>query len=260
MDKVAHLLTESSKIVGEKLCRHHQENHQSHQNHEHPDNHGDGDQRLLESRGPAPASDDQDANLLVNCGKEVTFLNNGDAACASTVPHEDDCSRRDEQSKGCSDWQGLVVGNPLIYCASHDICDGSDARTAVGDAQRNSETAHSDHLVSLKARNSEAYAMEEVASNRQMDSLTVYISEHHTSHHGHSHSHGHIHARPHGVASLAWLVLAGDGIHNLTDGLAIGAAFAASLSGGFTTAFAVLCHELPHELGTSNTRNSGFSS
>ena len=234
-------------MVGDKLCKHHQENHRSHNhNHDHLENHGDGDQRLLESREATQSSDEQNADLLVSCVKEVTFLNNGDEACASALPQENDCSNRDEQYKGCSDWQGLVVGKPLIYCASHDICDGSDARTS--DSQRHQEAAHSDHLVSLKAKGSET-ASEEVSTNRQTDSLTVYISEHHTSHHGHSHSHGHIHARPNGVASLAWLVLAGDGIHNLTDGLAIGAAFAGSLTGGFTTAFAVLCHELPHELG-----------
>ena len=53
-----------------------------------------------------------------------------------------------------------------------------------------------------------------------------------------------------GFASLAWLVLAGDGLHNLSDGLAIGGAFGSSITGGFTTALAVLFHELPHELGT----------
>lgn len=241
------MLSESSKIVGDKLCRHHQENHRGHHNHELSEIRGDGDQRLLGSREVTRNSEEQNGDLLVSCMKEVTFLGNAEEACASAVPHEKDCSRRDEQYKGCSDWQGLVVGKPLIYCASHDICDGSDARTS--DASRHSEPVHSDHLISLKAKGPEAHPSEEISTNRQKDSLTVYISEHHTSHHGHSHSHGHIHARPNGVASLAWLVLAGDGIHNLTDGLAIGAAFAASLTGGFTTALAVLCHELPHELG-----------
>uniref|UniRef100_A0A7M4EEH7 Solute carrier family 39 member 5 n=1 Tax=Crocodylus porosus TaxID=8502 RepID=A0A7M4EEH7_CROPO len=63
------------------------------------------------------------------------------------------------------------------------------------------------------------------------------------SHTGHGHSHGT------SVADMAWMVILGDGIHNLTDGLAIGAAFAEGPSGGLSTALAVFCHELPHELG-----------
>lgn len=253
VDKVAHLLSGSSKMVGEKLCRHHQHSHQGHKNHQQHEKFVgtcEGGQHLLEARANEAVPGEPDADLLVSCVKEVTFLNNGEETCSSNVAGED-CSQPKDQFNGCSDWQGLVVGKPLIYCASHEICDGSDATATASEIQRLPDSAHSEHLVSVKPRESDgsiAHPIEEASGSRQ-ESLTVFISEHHTSHHGHSHSHGHIHARPHGVASLAWLVLAGDGMHNLSDGLAIGAAFAASITGGFTTAIAVLCHELPHELG-----------
>ena len=44
-------------------------------------------------------------------------------------------------------------------------------------------------------------------------------------------------------------VICGDGIHNLADGLAIGAAFADGYMSGLSTSLAILCHELPHEIG-----------
>lgn len=78
--------------------------------------------------------------------------------------------------------------------------------------------------------------------------------------HGHSHSHGHGHShgghchsdqdmKEAGIASIAWMVIMGDGMHNFSDGLAIGAAFSANVTGGISTSVAVFCHELPHELG-----------
>ena len=43
---------------------------------------------------------------------------------------------------------------------------------------------------------------------------------------GHSHGHNHSHLTgdklPSSVASIAWMVIMGDGLHNFTDGLAIG--------------------------------------
>ncbi|KAG8039597.1 hypothetical protein G9C98_008240 [Cotesia typhae] len=83
----------------------------------------------------------------------------------------------------------------------------------------------------------------------ERDSYTVIIREHENKHHGHTHSHGHVHAAPDSMSSVAWMVIMGDGLHNFTDGMAIGAAFSANIAGGFSTAIAVFCHELPHELG-----------
>ncbi|XP_076354679.1 zinc transporter ZIP10-like isoform X2 [Tachypleus tridentatus] len=51
------------------------------------------------------------------------------------------------------------------------------------------------------------------------------------------------------LTSLALVIVLGDAVHNLADGLAIGAAFSGNLKGGLSTSLAVLCHELPHEFG-----------
>ncbi|NXA40755.1 S39AA protein, partial [Eudromia elegans] len=69
------------------------------------------------------------------------------------------------------------------------------------------------------------------------------------SHHSHGHCHSGKDLKDTGIANIAWMVIMGDGIHNFSDGLAIGAAFSAGLTGGISTSIAVFCHELPHELG-----------
>ena len=51
------------------------------------------------------------------------------------------------------------------------------------------------------------------------------------------------------IAPMAWTVIIGDTLHNIADGIAIGVAFSDSIVGGVSTSIAVLCHEVPHELG-----------
>ncbi|XP_076471660.1 metal cation symporter ZIP8-like [Babylonia areolata] len=66
---------------------------------------------------------------------------------------------------------------------------------------------------------------------------------------GHGHSH---HARRGDgtrVAPVAYMVIFGDGLHNFIDGLSIGAAFTDSVLLGISVSVAVICEELPHELG-----------
>lgn len=51
------------------------------------------------------------------------------------------------------------------------------------------------------------------------------------------------------VATVAWIVLFGDAFHKFIDGISVGAAFTESLYAGFSVALAVVCEELPHEMG-----------
>ncbi|GAB6029013.1 hypothetical protein CHUAL_004801 [Chamberlinius hualienensis] len=51
------------------------------------------------------------------------------------------------------------------------------------------------------------------------------------------------------IATVAWMIVFGDGLHNFIDGLSIGAAFNQNVMTGISISVAVVCEELPHELG-----------
>lgn len=61
-----------------------------------------------------------------------------------------------------------------------------------------------------------------------------------------AHRHGH---GGDSKAPFTWLVLLGDGLHNLLDGLAVGAAFVADVRIGWAALLAAALHEVPQELG-----------
>jgi zinc and cadmium transporter len=62
------------------------------------------------------------------------------------------------------------------------------------------------------------------------------------------------------VHHLGPINLISDGVHNLIDGLLIGASFLISIPLGITTTLAVIMHEIPHELGNfSVLLHSGYT-
>lgn len=61
-------------------------------------------------------------------------------------------------------------------------------------------------------------------------------------HHCHKETHEHKHP-------VSYLILIADTVHNLIDGLAVGAAFLANPAIGASTLIAVVAHEIPQELG-----------
>jgi len=126
---------------------------------------------------------------------------------------------------------GGKVGHPVVSVKGGGSVVGGDAPSSKGEASVNTGAEGGG-----TKENNTSYK-------------TVLLSQHEHVHHGHSHAHTHIHSAPDSISSVAWMVLLGDGFHSFADGIAIGAAFSESVTSGFSTAIAVLCHELPHKVG-----------
>lgn len=70
--------------------------------------------------------------------------------------------------------------------------------------------------------------------------------------HHHHHVHGHAceqEKKPSKNKALSPMILFGDGVHNLIDGLIIAASFTVSPTVGIVTTIAVALHEIPQEIG-----------
>ncbi len=76
----------------------------------------------------------------------------------------------------------------------------------------------------------------------------------------HEHDHGH-HEHSHGIGRHAVIaVVIGDTFHNFVDGVLLAATFLTSPVLGWSTAFAVIAHEIPHEAGAfAIVRAGGYS-
>jgi zinc and cadmium transporter len=90
-----------------------------------------------------------------------------------------------------------------------------------------------------------------------LEKLAILRHSHHHEGDGHGHHHGHDHreAGPGGT-----LILVGDSIHNLADGVLIAAAFLTDASLGWMIAAAIAAHEIPQEIGDFIVLlNAGFT-
>jgi zinc and cadmium transporter len=74
------------------------------------------------------------------------------------------------------------------------------------------------------------------------------------------HEHGIAHSQTHTIQPVGRIILVADGLHNLIDGIFIGASYIASLKLGLATTLAVVLHEIPHEMGDFAVLiNAGYS-
>ena len=64
------------------------------------------------------------------------------------------------------------------------------------------------------------------------------------AHAGHAHAHRDGRVKPTGM-----MIIAGDSLHNLVDGVVIAAAFLSDITVGWAVAIAVIAHEIPQEVG-----------
>ena len=73
----------------------------------------------------------------------------------------------------------------------------------------------------------------------------IHWFHHHDEHH-HANEEGHIHKE---AKATIPLVIIGDTVHNLLDGIVIAATFMTSIELGIVTTLAVIAHEIPQEMG-----------
>lgn len=84
-------------------------------------------------------------------------------------------------------------------------------------------------------------------ADHENKSISYSLKKHTNEPNLNKHNHGHSHNHEPNLKSSIWMIIIGDGLHNFSDGLAIGASFGLSITTGIGTSIAVFFHELPHE-------------
>jgi zinc and cadmium transporter len=95
-----------------------------------------------------------------------------------------------------------------------------------------------------------------------LEKMVLWRHCHHSDCEVHAPDEGHDHHHEHGRNKQAagTLILIGDGIHNLVDGILIAAAFLTDIHLGVVTSLAVAAHEIPQEVGDfAVLLHSGFT-
>lgn len=86
------------------------------------------------------------------------------------------------------------------------------------------------------------------SDNEPGDGTSQAAQETHLHDHQNHHQHQHHHLNSK-TKSFMFMIITGDGLHNFFDGIAIGVSYGTSMAVGLSTSIAILCHELPHEIG-----------
>ena len=130
----------------------------------------------------------------------------------------------------------FVIEKVVLWRHAHSHEQGQPADAAQGHGE-----AHG---------HAEAYGHAE-AHGHTHDRARAERHEGHAYEHGHEHGreHAHEHGHSHRDEAAGVLVLIGDSVHNVLDGILISAAFLQSWPLGLLTTFAVAAHEIPHRLG-----------
>lgn len=112
----------------------------------------------------------------------------------------------------------LVLGGFIVFFVSERIVRAMVGGEGRGHSRSHSHSTHSDDVARRKKDDDHEPAVEAINGRGRLK-----------------------------IAGI--LNLAADALHNLSDGIAIGAAFASGSGLGYSTALATLMHELPHEIG-----------